>query len=785
MRRRLTQSCDRCKAKKRRCDGAHPCSNCNKARALCTKLIEQKKRGPKKGSVCHLSIDTREIPASSVDQTSSLLDLPSTVCNDISDLQQQSSHDDSLLSATSPLTGGLFAPLDDSAGASMPLTPLSTITTPINGIDFFSLSVVSEPTAAPAKESGKLFDALGISMDDWSSPAHMQSYSAPSTTASASVAPTYPWAPLKPSKEWAMPFAMPFDKPLSTPPVPKMLPLNLSNPLLPTLPTDFYLHLVSLFFTYFHPTFPVLHEASFLERLIPINMHSNALLNIIYAIGVNYSKHPGLDEAGRNTARIFIETAEEELSKVERNPRAGKVGDDTQQFDDCIAQMLLDIWKFGCARHRGGDWDYLPQSYRMVQKLRLPYKAPSEDIYTLFNGRTPLACIRGNEKERKKAWFGIFVLDTMAAFTTGWDPLIDENRYLDTLADTETLSISSPPALAVERAALGMKTDAAPEPQLAPSSTRWHAFMTGFPGSTLFGPASDFTSIQYLRSSIGKYQVDHLLSPAGDTVHLVQLCIILRKIMRLTRQPNHTPIEAIHNELLNWKNALPYHMKVLDRLGVPAQYSVVGKSRCAPMTVKTSLLFLASISLLHRNGIHSAQPVYLLDSSNKSSLEICLWAYEHQQRLLRHIYSSCSSASPGELQAPPSELVSTPFIQSILLLPAVTLLSTEYADQLVGNHPIPDIESVEDVLLPVLDDLSRVWSRASEYGACLRGLVEVVRERGNPDAAAGSPEGCAVAADQMEEESADDLSEILRAAIKTAMKRTNIGSRATGIRWDM
>ncbi|KAJ3331199.1 hypothetical protein HDU76_003823 [Blyttiomyces sp. JEL0837] len=58
-RRRQTQACDRCRVKKRKCDGATPyCGNCVKAEGdpsmTCTYQITTKKRGPKKGYRDHL-----------------------------------------------------------------------------------------------------------------------------------------------------------------------------------------------------------------------------------------------------------------------------------------------------------------------------------------------------------------------------------------------------------------------------------------------------------------------------------------------------------------------------------------------------------------------------------------------------------------------------------------------------------------------------------------------------------------------------------------------------------
>ncbi|KAJ3058249.1 hypothetical protein HK102_010600, partial [Quaeritorhiza haematococci] len=46
-----SQACDRCKSKKRRCDGERPCATCIKAGVKCTYDIIQKKRGPAPGTV--------------------------------------------------------------------------------------------------------------------------------------------------------------------------------------------------------------------------------------------------------------------------------------------------------------------------------------------------------------------------------------------------------------------------------------------------------------------------------------------------------------------------------------------------------------------------------------------------------------------------------------------------------------------------------------------------------------------------------------------------------------
>ena len=70
--------------------------------------------------------------------------------------------------------------------------------------------------------------------------------------------------------------------------------LDLKIPELIGVPTTFYLHLISMFFTYYHPSFPLLDENSFFESLIPVNLHHQMLLNTLYAIGCLYSRSPYL-----------------------------------------------------------------------------------------------------------------------------------------------------------------------------------------------------------------------------------------------------------------------------------------------------------------------------------------------------------------------------------------------------------------------------------------------------------------------------------------------------------
>jgi hypothetical protein len=61
---KVKQACDSCHARKVKCDGTCPCSQCTVAELRCTYLAVQKKKGPqKKGPQGHLKqIEQQRIP---------------------------------------------------------------------------------------------------------------------------------------------------------------------------------------------------------------------------------------------------------------------------------------------------------------------------------------------------------------------------------------------------------------------------------------------------------------------------------------------------------------------------------------------------------------------------------------------------------------------------------------------------------------------------------------------------------------------------------------------------
>ncbi|TPX71203.1 hypothetical protein SpCBS45565_g01339 [Spizellomyces sp. 'palustris'] len=206
------------------------------------------------------------------------------------------------------------------------------------------------------------------------------------------------------------------------PPLLFLQPMNLTIPELPTIPSSLYLHLIAAFFTHFHPILPVFYEQSFFERLVPVNCHSDALLNAIYAIGTRYSTHALLSTAPFSSpaqaSEYFADRASMALHKssftmLKKDAKKPAVSSSCE-LDDLVAKMLLCAWKAGC--HRDVGFEGLYDIWTSAQKLKCMYE----------EGDRTMEC--------QRAWWALLILDTVSGLASGLDPVVDETRYAATFA---------------------------------------------------------------------------------------------------------------------------------------------------------------------------------------------------------------------------------------------------------------------------------------------------------------------------------------------------------------
>ncbi|KAI8825106.1 uncharacterized protein EV422DRAFT_517462 [Fimicolochytrium jonesii] len=581
--------------------------------------------------------------------------------------------------------------------------------------------------------------------------------------------------------------------------------LQLPASLATGLPDDFHLHVITLYFTYFHPSYPIIDEPTFFKSLLslrarsrlatgtpddssPRSMHpsiegskqddasgklgvfdgaSEALLNAIYGIGTLYSAHPHVASVGGR-----IPLSERFIQVARRSLRIGS---------DAIARCLIDTCTFGCTVNTPSEMELLPGTWRIAQKQQLAFDSPYSSLYHVANGRqAPTDTQPAGKQAKKRAWWGIFSLDTFTALCTGYDFLVDEARYMGALLDTESLCRVATHTLAAEKAVQdsrygltfapsGIQMWASPEQESSVVDTTpelvWDAAGLGSPRCTIFQFSSECTSgysaAQQL-STPAESSADQLVTSLSDVQPHIRLSIFLRKIIRGTTQANqNTPaqVAALHGKLMRLSTSLPLDVRRYVAIGQPLTATDYVK-HLSPTSVHTILLFLASLSVLHQMRLEDTSIMHDTTvlgatatgtsvNTSMTSLGVCCAVYTRAVALLDSIYAARFATSlndgptdNGTLSAlsapappyPPHELVALPFTPVLLALTAIPVLSSKHGQVLVnasvghiGTAP-SDLPCLERGILPALDDIAMVWPRASCYAATLRSWAEVVRE---------------------------------------------------------
>ncbi|KAI8815966.1 uncharacterized protein EV422DRAFT_510203 [Fimicolochytrium jonesii] len=602
------------------------------------------------------------------------------------------------------------------------------------------------------------------------------------------------------------------------------------------LPDGFHLHILNLYFTYFHPTFPIIHEAAFFASLVakpkppplsdagersqqgtpsdeasmvdtqeedgwrgyvgsfdgddsnlgtnhPPEGHgavSEALLNAVYAIGILFSAHPCLQVLGGRikAGERFIRRARDALHKG----------------SDVVARCLIDLCTFGCTVNTGGEMELFPGTWRIAQKQQIAVEQPCGTLYHVLNGRPAQTDgMVASREERKRVWWGLFFLDTYTSLCTGYDFQIDEGRYMESLLDPHSLCRSVPHPLAAEKGILesrycvttpGRGADNQVEPYPTPENPGfedWRLAILGTPTDTIFDHSSGTASSSptspadsEIQKSTQQANASFAMSQMSVQPH-IRLSIFLRKMLRIMTRPPQSASEQVsplHLKLMQLANSLPADIRPYVYLaGSPP---VIEPGRLSsPVSVHTLLLFLASLSLVHHPHIADGRVVHdimgPLDRgeiptdpriTTMTSLDICLAVYARINQIVESIYAdrrrSTGATSPAPTTPtapsastppipPPPQIVALPFTAVLLAVPAIPVLSSRHGALLSStaakkSPPVsntasqspsqPPPPTLEQILLPALDDIATVWPRASCYAAALRGWAEVVRERG-------------------------------------------------------
>ena len=337
------------------------------------------------------------------------------------------------------------------------------------------------------------------------------------------------------------------------------------------------------------------------------------------------------------------------------------------------------------------------------------------------------------------------------------------------------------------------------------ASDKWMPYFSGLPKDTIFG-AGDANSELWARQTLGFFQVGHLFSDLEMMGYVMQVTFFTRRALRLSMvssKPNmfassttnasssslgkslinslllnnSEEVEQIHNSLLTFYENLPPSLGLWSSLQVfvseniqdPSTYCTFTEMQpLGSLTVLLNLLYFATLAILHqkRGGSPSLYNVCLASTGGNTSTslvtsnDVVRIAYRAQIFILRKIYGL--ACPPQATTIPPSAIVSSSILSTLLTIPATALLhSTPSSSPLVSklleawapNAFIPiqeqidptGIDSLESVLVPVLENMGQVWGGAAgNHAATLRSTMAVLAGMQLDGASVGGGGGSAV-----------------------------------------
>ncbi|ORX95687.1 hypothetical protein K493DRAFT_337247 [Basidiobolus meristosporus CBS 931.73] len=169
-------------------------------------------------------------------------------------------------------------------------------------------------------------------------------------------------------------------------------------------PVDVRKHLLDIYFTHQHPYFPIFHKKWFLTRLESGQKLSGALLNAVFAVACLHS----------GDLTMYQNPTQPGIAGDAFFHRAKKCLDNgwyASSVDDIQALLLL-------AFHPTHSWHFLGNAIRMAQDLGL------------HRNLLDKGGVNDIEKEnRRRAWWGCYVLDRICSSGTGRPMSIDEADY--------------------------------------------------------------------------------------------------------------------------------------------------------------------------------------------------------------------------------------------------------------------------------------------------------------------------------------------------------------------
>ncbi|KAI8826032.1 uncharacterized protein EV422DRAFT_150448 [Fimicolochytrium jonesii] len=430
-----------------------------------------------------------------------------------------------------------------------------------------------------------------------------------------------------------------------------------------------FTHLIALYFVSINTCMPIFDLAEFMTNLTPINRHHPAVLYAIYAYGALFSRHPALYQepykTPMNAVNMFIVEA------------LNQVDDLTDICERCSVLVMLCKLCYGMGRPAQA-YQFFGSAVQAAERAKLGFIQNSDEnqAFTIW-GSLPRADLQHHSPKTLIAtWCLCFQADTLLTMGANANLLIDESQYSHILAmisDTEKQAPVNPPESSAEAAI-----------------KHWATFLESYCTYSIhdYRPAAWRPSWYLLESHCTKtkpwamqmmyfsrrlYRFNRAMPFEVSPVVRTAADIVLKTIKQTNgnnMQEREEERANLHNALIEWWNALPATERAFDNLDVfmdgremPRLPSVTQLA-----SFQFSLLNLYFTGLFswlhHREGIDlqhydsTSEPLYPTgphsNSPRVTSTHILLLTFRAHLFFIRAIYAMHGFASVSEVfLAPP------------------------------------------------------------------------------------------------------------------------------------
>ncbi|KAI8849106.1 hypothetical protein BC829DRAFT_417052 [Chytridium lagenaria] len=744
-RKRQTQSCDRCREKKRRCDGLRPCANCTKANAVCTMLVEPKKRGPKRGS--DRPNDGEEIPRK---QKRQRVDSETEVPDDFKLGSAYDRDRDAFYSANTSLNDSF----EESITAKRSPSDIAYQDTlrHSNGNSGL-LPLLEEDISNSQQNPSPSFLSPNSGIDEISSTWQVASRSS-SLPSEKSMSPRSLWDLRSYAEEFNFDLQQ-LDSQFLHDPAAAMYIANARN----GMGLQSIIKSPSLRFPSPVQLSPDLYDkvVSFsgsVEDALPwspakitdtMPHEESAVMGGFLIAGLAGNSWGILSSFDTELLQIFP-------SKSSYTERAAYFASRAATLIPATASKSFRNFEtlFAWSTVMDVHWNGL-----LAQRLDTAFLNTIDDFFSVYNGKPKAAMVSGIQ-ERKRVWWAAVMIDTYVTLSTGDPFLIYEDDYIETFAGENSLVVmdywDAKSSINLQDELLSLGFDG-----------RWVDFINRPAAPTVF-----MDNAQSPRPGV----TDTFFAKAEDMHFLVQLSYYVRKIVRFNKGQSidvsqlfgrtsglkealggsKSRVETIlllHNQLLEWYENLPGEMKFIRNLeSLINGTAIIQHPQCQSLpkfALQLNLMVFTALVLLHHRNVHpylprTGSPVTGLTFSLSpgshvtfSSLDMCLIAYRAQCFILRFAYSD--RVPPPPSAPPPVHIALAPIIPC-LLMPAPCILLEQkdlgallWSPLAINSTQDGRIESLPSLFLPIMDNLGQIWPIASSYAQQLRQRIRLAMER--------------------------------------------------------